>query len=96
MELSKEEPVHKKVKTAGGFQWIFEKEEEKPLPLEKIRKYNQKVSQYDPKTGEKIAIFESAAEADRITGISAATIRNCCKGKQKTSGKFIWKYEGDG
>ena len=87
--------IHKKVKTAGNFQWAFEKDKEKPKKLEKVQIYNQKVSQYNPLTNEKIATFKSASEASRITGIFDITIRRCCKGLQKTSGNFVWKYEGD-
>lgn len=36
--------------------------------------------------------FESISEASRKTNISNVQIGNCCIGKCKTSGGFIWKY----
>jgi hypothetical protein len=32
-------------------------------------------------------------DAGRALGIDPACITACCKGKQKTAGKFIWKYK---
>ena len=37
-------------------------------------------------------VFESASEASRQKNISMAGIRNCCRGKQKTSGNLHWEY----
>lgn len=50
------------------------------------------VLQYS-KTGEFIAEYPSTREAERQTGISSGNICNCCKGKQKSAGGFIWKYK---
>lgn len=36
-------------------------------------------------------IYISASQANKETGVSAAGIRNCCRGKQKTAGGFHWK-----
>ena len=40
-------------------------------------------------TGE---VYISLKDAEDNTGINRACIGNCCKGKQKTAGKFHWKY----
>lgn len=43
-------------------------------------------------------LFESAAEASRLTNTCASSIRDCCKGKQqKTKNGYHWEYviEGD-
>lgn len=45
------------------------------------------------KTGELIAEFFSAADAERKTGIWATTISKVCLGKQKTAGSYIWKFK---
>jgi len=37
--------------------------------------------------------YYSGAQASRETGIDASSISKCCKGKQKVSGGFIWKYK---
>lgn len=49
----------------------------------------KKVIQYD-KNGNIITKFKSCAEATRITKINH--ISDCCRGKVKTAGGFIWKY----
>ena len=36
--------------------------------------------------------FPSAALAEKITGVKASSICNCCKGRIKTAGGYIWKY----
>lgn len=41
--------------------------------------------------GEVIAEFRNSKEAGTVTGISAACIRLCIRGKTKTAGGFIWK-----
>lgn len=49
------------------------------------------VSQYDSK-GNFIKEYLSISDASRNTPCSTSEICACCKGKQKTSHKFIWKY----
>ena len=53
-----------------------------------------KVSQYT-KTGEFVADYPSAIKACRQTGINNSSIANCCKGKTKSAGRFIWKFSKD-
>lgn len=36
--------------------------------------------------------FPSEALAEKITGVKASSICNCCKGRIKTAGGYIWKY----
>ena len=45
------------------------------------------------KYGEFIAEYPSFMEAERKTGISNSSICQCCKGKRKSAGGFIWKYK---
>lgn len=51
--------------------------------------YSKKVYQLSL-TDDVLAIFESACEAKRQTGIQ--NIVNCCNGKRKTAGGYHWKY----
>lgn len=44
------------------------------------------------KNGEFIAEYTSTREAERQTGCSQSNICNCCKGKYKTCGGYIWMY----
>lgn len=43
-------------------------------------------------SGDFVAKFPSAAQAERDTGICAAHILKCCKNKRKTAGKHIWRF----
>ena len=50
------------------------------------------VLQYS-KSGEFIAEYPSIKEAERQTGCYQSHICNCCKGKYKSTGGFIWRYK---
>lgn len=50
------------------------------------------VAQMNKDTGEIIAIYESLSEAMRKTGAQITNISNCCKGKNRTAGNYIWKF----
>ena len=49
------------------------------------------VAQYT-KTGEFIAEYASAYEAERQTKVNQGNICNCCNGKYKSAGGYIWRY----
>ena len=40
-----------------------------------------------------VAEYPSAAEAERQTGIFNTAILQCCKGRYKQAGGYIWKYK---
>ena len=48
--------------------------------------------QFDKSTGKLLATFPSIQEAERQTGISDSRICECCKGKRKSAGGYVWKY----
>lgn len=60
----------------------------------KIRENNpsKPVLQFS-KDGELIAEYLSTREAERQTGCNHSSICECCKGKQKSAGGYIWKYK---
>ena len=69
---------------------------------EKIRLHNinhpsrgafpsRRVNQYDL-NGNFIKTWNSVGEIKRKLGISHCMISDCCRGKQKTSGGYIWRY----
>ncbi|EAL12072.1 prophage LambdaSa2, HNH endonuclease family protein [Bacillus cereus G9241] len=59
----------------------------------KMRSANPKaVLQIDKETGDVLAKFESAGEAERETGIWGSHIRRVCLGELKQSGGYVWKY----
>lgn len=87
------------------YQWSYEYIENFPPYKRKCyigQKYNgenlKRVNQYD-KNGKYIATYFSITEAAKQTGANATCIGEICKekgkGKRKTSGGFIWRYEGD-
>lgn len=53
---------------------------------------NKPVVQIDPNTNEVVNTYCSAREASRQTGFSSGNISQCCNGKRKTTGGFIWKF----
>lgn len=58
-----------------------------------INARKKSVFQYS-KAGELIAEYESASQAERITGIKQSNIAKCCMGRKyfKTAGGYIWKF----
>ena len=50
------------------------------------------VIQYDKNMNE-IARFSSCHEAGKAVGATSSDISRCCQGINKTSRKFIWRYE---
>ena len=45
------------------------------------------------KNGIEIAVFDSATDAQRKTGINKSSISSCCRNKARiTAGGFQWKY----
>ncbi len=52
---------------------------------------HKKVNQYNLQ-GEYIKTWNSMGEIERILHINHSMISECCNGKQKTSGGYIWKY----
>ena len=57
------------------------------------RQKQEKITLQYTKDGEFIAEYPSASEADRQTGISFKKISQCCLGKIKTAGGFVFKYK---
>lgn len=49
------------------------------------------VGQYDL-SGKLLKNYHSISEASRISSINKSSIIRCCKGKSKTAGNYLWKY----
>jgi len=85
-----------KCKTAGGFIWTYanEYEEEIKYRLKKvnIKSDSKKVAKKDKNTNEIIHVYKSITEANSCTKVGISHISECCKGKRKTAGGFIWCY----
>jgi len=57
----------------------------------KAKKYMKPIVQYE-RDGTFIKEWSSAKEAGESLQIRSSDITACCKGRQKSSGKFVWKY----
>ena len=55
-------------------------------------KRSKQVQMFDKSTGELLATFPSLMEVVRVTGINQSNISQCCKGKLKSAGGFLWQY----
>lgn len=63
-----------------------------PTNLDSLHKLNQKkVDQFDLSV-DYITSFESIKIAARESGANVAAIGNCCNGRYKTAGGYIWKF----
>ena len=61
----------------------------------KISESKQKaVVQYD-KNEKKISEYVSAIEAENKTGIGRSHISQCCNGKRKSAGGYIWRFKNE-
>ena len=76
-----------------NLEWATSKENSEHAVSTGIQKgHPKKVAQYSLE-GEFIKSFNSIIEASLETGANDRRISDVCKGKRKTSGGFIWKYE---
>lgn len=79
-----------KCKTAYGYIWRYDETlNNKPLLISaQAKPVLQMDKQYNI-----VAKYNSITEAQRITGIN--NISNCCNGKYKTAGGYIWRFSDD-
>ena len=62
-----------------------------PCAIDFVKTRSKEIGQYDL-DGNLIAVFNSASEARRSTGVSKSSIQDCARGKIRTGGGFIWKW----
>lgn len=58
----------------------------------KTKTVGRKINQIAPETKEIIRVWDSVRQIERETGIAHSNIYNCCIGKRKTRGGYIWEY----
>ncbi len=80
--------------TAGSFLGRTHSDETK-LKIRLGNSNSRGVHQIDATTGDLIESFSSAREAERSTGIKSSKISPCCKGKQKSSGGYKWRFTNE-
>ena len=87
-------------KTAGGFMWRHCDGKPTPLFIEAhVPVYNgtppsraKSVLQYTI-SGEFVRRYESAMKASSVMGVKSGAITSACRGLNKTSCGYVWKYE---
>lgn len=64
-------------------------------PVKKMKEARAKAVVQYSLTGEYIATYQSATEAQRKTNINQSNISKCCRNEKnyKTAGNYIWKFE---
>lgn len=78
---------------ACGYQWRYENDSTPVIDISsKARQYKKPVIQY---LANRTIEYASAAEASKMTGISATGIRKTCQGKQSLAGGYKWEYKGE-
>ena len=90
-KLSKETRDKVSEKLSGENHPQYGKKQSKET-IERRSKANKKSVEQWSKDGEFIKKWDSAISASRELGIHNSNIGQCCKGKLKTCGGFIWKY----
>jgi hypothetical protein len=81
-----------KLHSAGKFVWRYD--DPKFNLIDYNYKTNRQVIQYT-KNGIFICIYNSIIEAYEKTNVDRSSITRCCRGKQQTAGKFIWRYASE-
>jgi hypothetical protein len=81
-----------KASSAGGFQWRYFCHTDGIEPVVRYKTQMIPIVQHTIE-GEFIREWESATTAGRELGINNSRISECCRGKLKTAGGFIWRYK---
>lgn len=76
-------------KSYKGYYWSYEVNF---TPIRDSRK--KQVYQYDTDKN-LLDIFNSVAEASRISGLSKTSISRVCRGERKQTGGYLWRYSCD-
>jgi len=82
----------KRVIISQGYRWCYKTEYETYIKKAPQRTAPKKVRQLNSETKEIISEFSSLKDASQKTGISYASIKDTCGGRQKTGGGYIWEY----
>ena len=85
--------------TVGNLEWMSIKDNinygtrNKRLSETQINDKNKsKAVQMFDRQGNLLETFPSTHEAERITGIAQQSISQCCLGKLKSAGGYVWRY----
>ena len=84
-----------RLRSTQGYIWRFKESEDFLKKIEipsKWHTFKKAVVQYDL-NGNLVAEYESIAFASKVTGIETSDICSCLKGRNATSGRYIWRYK---
>ena len=91
-------PYSDRKKTSGGYIWLLEDNPQKALNISKTLNTTRfvysklPVLQYTLE-GELIGKYSSSAVAETVNNISRSKVGECCRGKRKSAGGYIWKCD---
>lgn len=85
--------VSDKCRKAGRIQLLSRSKEFYKMIRDKSIIVNSKPVEKLSKNRELIEIYNSMAEAGKFNNTTNSKISECCSGKRKTAGGFIWKYK---
>lgn len=74
----------------SNLEWTNEEVESEKVIKKVTYSEDKPLSQYDL-SGNHIADYRSATEAEKETGVHASNIRRVINGQRKTAGGFVWK-----
>ena len=91
-------PCSEKTRLSGGFIWLLERNDDRATEIasviDQVRIGHRRlpVLQYTL-SGILVKKYASAGEAERENNISRSKVGECCRGKRKTAGGYVWKYD---
>lgn len=86
--------AHSKTTSSRGGDFMWKKEFVESLPPYKKNLKHFPIVQLTV-DGKVVGKYESARDAQKITGVPNSLICRCCKGNIKTAHGYIWKYIND-
>jgi len=81
-----------KANISGEIKKLWGDPEYRKRNLEGQQRFWKPVVAFD-RDGNYIASYPSIKDADAATGVDFRNIQACCKGRKKTAGGYIWKYD---
>lgn len=78
---------------AYGYIWRYS-DDPNNLEVKPLTPYRAPIDQYT-REGDYITTYQTIAEASKQTGIGDTNIGNCLRGRSKSAGGYVWKFNND-
>lgn len=78
---------------AYGYIWRYS-DDPNNLEVTPLTPYRAPIDQYT-REGDYITTYQTIAEASKQTGIGDTNIGNCLRGRSKSAGGYVWKFNND-